>query len=81
MFHIAKNYTGMSKQLKKPIEFKQYYLEPMQHFDNEYQLEVLQKILLKKMSIAEMQEDAKQVIKVENLWGLPPNALESLAKH
>ena len=30
---------------------------------------------------AEMKKQNKQVIQVKNSWGLPPHALESLAKH
>jgi hypothetical protein len=49
-----------SLQLKKPLEFKQYYLEPLQHLDEDFQVATLENVLAGKWSISEMQAMAKK---------------------
>ena len=59
-FILGFNITANSLQLKKPLEFKQYYLEPLQHLDEDFQVATLENVLAGKWSISEMQAMAKK---------------------
>ena len=51
-------YTGTKKQLLSTPEFRQHYFEPLQNLDETFQVQVLQEVAKKELSLGDMKQAA-----------------------
>ena len=58
---------GNSRQLKKKVEFRQHYLEPIQSLDTVTQRKLLSDVLTGQKSIAELQDEGKSLRAMKNI--------------
>ena len=57
---FAQLYTGTKKQLLSTPEFRQHYFEALQNLDEAFQLQVLQKVAKKELSLGDMKQAANE---------------------